>query len=115
VARDDAETIIHRLVVGDEVAVAAIVAAARTSDDPIVLVAAALFEAAPHDLLERAAACATTARDRQVVAIATAHLAGEDDRVDELARDHLVDHPDSVLVAWIAADRARNRARKDPS
>jgi hypothetical protein len=26
--------------------------------------------------------------------------------VDALAREHLVDHPDSVLVAWIAAGGA---------
>jgi hypothetical protein len=37
------------------------------------------------------------------VAIATAHLRGHRDLVDALARDHLVDHPDNVLVAWIAA------------
>ena len=36
------------------------------------------------------------------MAIATAHLRGERELVDALARDHLVDHPDSVLVAWIA-------------
>ena len=36
------------------------------------------------------------------MAIATAHLRGERDLVDALARDHLVDHPDNVLVAWIA-------------
>ena len=46
---------------------------------------------------------AGTTRDRQVVAIAAAHLAGDSDRVDALARDHLVDYPDSILVAWIAA------------
>ena len=43
-----------------------------------------------------------TTRDRQLVAVAAAHLAGDPDRVDALARDHLVDHPDSILVAWIA-------------
>ena len=37
------------------------------------------------------------------MAIASAHLAGDRDRVDALARDHLVDYPDSILVAWIAA------------
>jgi len=36
------------------------------------------------------------------VAIATAHRRGYRQRVDALAREHLVDHPDSVLVAWIA-------------
>ena len=45
---------------------------------------------------------AATTRDRQVVAIAAAHLRGERDLVDALAREHLVDHPDNVLVAWIA-------------
>ena len=45
---------------------------------------------------------AATTRDRQLVVIATAHLRGERDLVDALARDHLVDHPDNVLVAWIA-------------
>jgi hypothetical protein len=36
------------------------------------------------------------------VANAAAHLRGEHELVDALARDHLVDHPDNVLVAWIA-------------
>ena len=36
------------------------------------------------------------------MAIAGAHRRGERELVDALARDHLVDHPDSVLVAWIA-------------
>jgi hypothetical protein len=55
------------------------------------------------DLLERAAVAARTTRDRQLVAIAAAFLDGDADRVDALARDHLSDHPDNVLVAWIAA------------
>jgi hypothetical protein len=53
--------------------------------------------------LERAGHCAETTRDRQVVAIAAAYLHGNHDLVDALARDHLADHPDSVLVAQIAA------------
>jgi hypothetical protein len=73
------EQLIHRLVVGDGAAIAAIVESSRTSDDPMILVAAALF--APDS---------------------TAHLRGEPELVDALARDHLVDHPDNVLVAWIA-------------
>ena len=68
------------------------------------------------DLLDRAAGVATTTRDRQVVAIAVAHVAGDADRVDVLARDHLVDHPDSVLVAWISANtHPQPPTRKDPS
>lgn len=90
--------------VGDAEAIAAIVAASRTSNDPMILVAAALFapDGDGERLIARARSTATTTRDRQLVAIATAHLRGERDLVDALARDHLVDHPNNVLVAWIA-------------
>ena len=71
--------------------------------------------------MARADGMAATTRDRQLVAIATAHLRGERDLVDALARDHLVDHPDNVLVAWIAGrslnavDRSRNAQFLDGS
>jgi len=97
------EPLIHQLVVGDAAAIAAIVEVARTSDDPMILVAAALFTPDGEVLVARAAEVATTTRDRQLVAIAAAHLQGDRELVDALARDHLVDHPDNVLVAWIAA------------
>jgi hypothetical protein len=96
------EQVLHRLMVGDAASVAAIVDASRASDDPAILVAAALFAPDAACLMARAAGRAATTRDRQLVAIAGAHLRGERDLVDALARDHLVDHPDSVLVAWIA-------------
>jgi len=35
-------------------------------------------------------------------------VSGERELVDALARDHLVDHPDSVLVAWIAEAAAHS-------
>ena len=69
---------------------------------PEILVAASLFAPDSGRLLARAASLAATTRDRQLVAIADAHRRGERDVVDALARDHLVDHPDSVLAAWIA-------------
>jgi hypothetical protein len=77
-------------------------AAAHESEDPRVLVAAALAADDGAALLARAAGLAATARDRQLVAIAAAHARGERALVDALARDHLVDHPDDVLVAWMA-------------
>jgi hypothetical protein len=80
----------------------AIVEATRGSEDPTILVAASLFAPDAERLLARAEALATTTRDRQLVAIAAAHRRGEREVVDALARDHLVDHPDSVLAAWIA-------------
>lgn len=101
------EQLLHQLVVGDAAAIAAIVDASRTSEDPAVLVAAALFTPDGARLLDRAGGLAATTRDRQLVAIASAHLRGERDLVDALARDHLVDHPDSLLVAWIAGESHR--------
>ena len=115
------DDVIHQLVVGGDAAIAEIIERAHTSDDVTTIVAAALFAAAPGDLLNRAAGVATTTRDRQVVAIAAAHVAGDADRVDTLARDHLVDHPASVLVAWITANTHpqppthSHQTRKDPS
>ena len=64
--------------------------------DPSTLVETALR------LLARAKATAATPRDRQTVAIAGAYLAGDLDRVDVLAREHLADHPGNDLVARIA-------------
>jgi hypothetical protein len=110
------ENVIHQLVVGGDAAIADIIERAQTSDDVTVMVAAAMFAPVPRELLHRAAGVAETTRDRQVVAIAVAHVAGDAARVDALARDHLVDHPDSVLVAWITANTRPNRhTRKDPS
>ena len=103
------EQLIHQLVVGDAAAIAAIVAAALTGEEPMILVAAALFAADGAGLMARAGGMAATTRDRQLVAIATAHLRGERDLVDALARDHLVDHPDNVLVAWIAGASHPNK------
>jgi hypothetical protein len=99
----ESDQCIRQLIGGDAAAAADIVEQARTSGEPIVLVAAALIGPKAHDLLVRAAGLAVTTRDRQLVAVAAAHLAGDRDRVDALARDHLVEHPDSILVAWIAA------------
>jgi hypothetical protein len=108
------EHLIHQLVVGDAAAIAAIVEASCTSDDPMILVAAALFAPDGDGLMARAGEMAATTRERQLVAIAAAHLRGERELVDALARDHLVDHPDSVLVAWIAGASHRSTASPNP-
>jgi ABC-type uncharacterized transport system ATPase subunit len=103
-----ARQLVRRLVVGDDAATTAIVAASRASDDPLILVAASLFAPDGERLLAQAERVAATTRDRQLVAIAGAHRRGEHDLVDALAREHLVDHPDSLLVAWIA-DASHNQ------
>ena len=79
------------------------------------LVTAALFAPDPEALLAAAAALATTTRDRQLVAIATAHRRGDRELVDALARDHLVDHPDSLFVAWLASGAVLRRHDGGPA
>jgi hypothetical protein len=105
-----ADTAIRQAIGGDADAIAWIVGNADTTDDAIVIAMAGLLEPNPNRL-ERAWTVATTPRDRQVIAIARARLAGNDELVDAFARDHLVDHPDSYIVAWIASSAAH--ARRD--
>jgi hypothetical protein len=108
VTSTDTDMLIGQLISGQATATAGVLERARSSQDPILLVAATLVghtrvHPATTDLMARAAACAASTRDRQLVAIAFAHLAGETDRVDALAREHLIDYPDSVLVSWLAS------------
>jgi hypothetical protein len=99
----DTDTVLRQIIGGDAAAASHLVSRAGSCDEPLLLVTAALMDPTAPGLLARASELAATTRDRQVVAIAAAHLAGHRDRVDALARDHLVDYPDSILVAWIAA------------
>ncbi len=104
----DIEVLLLRLIGGDATAPSEVLDGARTTDSPALLVAAALVCGTPAEsagFLTRAAQHAATTRDRQLVAIATAHLADDADLLDALARDHLSDHPDHVLAAWIASQR----------
>ena len=106
---DGVDAMIRSAIGGDVDAGSWVVAHADTIDHAVLIAMAALLERLPARL-DRAAAVAATSRDRQVVAIARAHLTQDRELVDALARDHLVDHPDSLIVAWIAAD-AVGRAR----
>lgn len=106
---DSVDTVIRQAIGGDQGATTWIVAQADHSESPLVIAMAALLERR-SGLLARALAAASTSRDRQVIEIARAHLDGNGELVDALARDHLVDFPDSLIVAWIASD-AVERAR----
>lgn len=98
----EVDQMIRRAIGGDTVATAWIGEQAATSLVPSVGTMAALLS--PDAVsIDRALELAVTTRDRQITAIAAAHLRGDHDLVDALAREHLVDHPDSVLVAWIAS------------
>jgi hypothetical protein len=102
-----AEQLVRRLTAGDAAALRTL---AVTSDDPAVLTAAALVTPDWQPLLARAAAAAGRTRDRQLVTIAAAYLRGDADRALLLARDHLADHPDSPLVAHLAAASQTRKA-----
>lgn len=100
---DSNEQHLRRLLpVGDDTVPALVVAAVCGRDRDAADGAAG--DAA--ELLARARAGAESARDRQLVALTAAHLEGDDDRFDALVRDHLADHPDDVVAAWIAARRS---------
>jgi hypothetical protein len=104
---DDDETLVRQFIGGQHRAADEIQQRAVADNNPILLVAAALLADEPDDLLRRAAKSAVTARDRQLVVIAAAYVAGQYDRLDALVRDHLADHPGNILAAWIAAQPAR--------
>lgn len=104
---DDTHLLIRRLIAGDAEARAQLQDLARTGTAPTVLVAAALVSQDSDELLARAAAAASTTRDRQLVAVAAAHLRQDAELLDALVRDHLADHPDSILAAWIASQHPR--------
>jgi hypothetical protein len=104
----DFEPLLRRLIGGDTSAPGEILDQASRNDAPALLVAAALVTEHPTQtawFLTRAGTSAATTRDRQLVAIAAAHLDGDADLLDALVRDHLSDHPDNILAAWIASQR----------
>jgi len=97
------DRLVRGAVAGDEWVRAELARLAPTSTDPAVLVAAALTDPDWPALLERAAAAAADQRERQLVAVAAAALAGDTDRARLLAREHLAEHPDSLLAAHLAS------------
>ena len=112
----DAQTLLllHRLVGGDFDAADAVLSQAATTDSASVLVAAAMLSRDLHHLT-RATALATSARERQLVVLADAHLHGNNDLLDVLVRDHLAEHPDHLLAAWIAGRPAAGQLEAQPT
>lgn len=98
---DDTRSLLLRLIGDQADASAEILDRAPHSTSTPMLVAAALL-AGDFELLTRAAQYANKTRDRQLVALAEAHLCGNADLLHVLVRDHLSEHPDNLLAAWIA-------------
>ncbi len=99
---DRVDAVVRRAIGGNAEAAAWIATHAATTDEAVVVAMDALLTGEPHRL-DRARAIAATSRDRQLVEIVRAHLSSDADLVDALAREHLVDFPDSYIAAWIAA------------
>lgn len=99
----DVDLMIRRAIGGDASAATWLATAADTTGDAVIIAMAALLERRP-ERLDHALEAAATSRDRQLVAVIRAHLRGDDALVDALARDHLVDHPGSLIVSWIASN-----------
>jgi hypothetical protein len=114
VTTDGVELMIRQAIGGDSDAIAWIITHADTTDEASILAMAALLERHPRRL-HPTRITASTSRDRQLVAIARAHLNGDSELVDALARDHLVDFPDSLIVAWIASDAAARTRHRGPA
>lgn len=98
---DENALLLHRLIGEQPGAAAEVLVRAADSTSAPLLVAAALLAGDPA-VLSVAAQYATTTRDRQLVAVAEAHLHGNADLRDVLVRDHLSEHPDNLLASWIA-------------
>jgi hypothetical protein len=99
---DQTDALLLRLIGDHPDAPAEILRFAEDSTSTPLLVAAALLAGDP-DLLTKSAGLASTTRDRQLVALADAHLRSNGDLLHVLVRDHLSEHPDNLLAAWIAA------------
>jgi Domain of unknown function (DUF4386) len=105
--------LLHRLVGGDPGAASQILALAPTTTSASVLVAAAMLTR-DGGHLTRAADLAAGTRERQLVVLAETHLEGNTSLLDVLVRDHLADHPDHLLAAWIAGQRVPRTSQKEP-
>ncbi len=106
----DTDRLIRGLVVGDPDVIDRFAVGAPVGDRTAVLVAAALIAPAGRCLLGPALDAATTSRERRVVAVAAAYLGGDPDRALLLARDHLAEDPDHLLVAAMAAALMEKRS-----
>jgi hypothetical protein len=98
---EDEIPFLRRLIGGHPDAPGEVLDLAADSTSAPLLVAAAIV-AGDSELLIRAAQHAITTRDRQLVTLAGAHLRGDAELLDALVRDHLSEHPDNLLAAWIA-------------
>ena len=102
---DTNASLLRRLIGEHPDAPAEVLDLAPDSTSTPLLVAAAIVSG-DRALLTRAGQHAATTRDRQLVILADTHLRGDVELLDALVRDHLSEHPDNLLAAWIAGRAA---------
>ena len=97
------EQAIARIVSSDPLAGLILESALRAEPNSAQLNAAlALVGPKPLVALASAHQLARTRRDRQLTAIVAEQISGDMDRVRLLAREHLAEFPDDVLVSWLS-------------
>ena len=111
---DRVDTVIRQAIGGDVDAISWIAAHADTVDDRGPARDGRLSWNGIPVASTAPAPSPSTSRDRQVVEIARAHLDGERELVDALARDHLVDYPDSLIVAGSPPTRSPTSRHEGP-
>jgi DNA-binding GntR family transcriptional regulator len=91
-----------RLVGEDPLAPAILAASLADHPDSLALhVALAIVVEPADELLVRAHQLATTRRDRQHLAVVEGWLRSDRDRARLLAREHLSEFPDDLVVSWL--------------
>jgi hypothetical protein len=102
---DDIDDLLQQVLNGSRTARGALVRRLDSHASARALIAAAVIDGAPPTALSRAQRGAVTVEDRQLVAIATALLDGDDELFAALLEDHLADHPASAFARWMLAER----------
>ena len=95
---------IARLIGGDPLAIDLLRSAMRAHrDDAEIHAALAAVVEDPEAALSLAQERAITRRERQFVAIVAEHRLGDHGRCRLLARQHLAEFPDDVLISWLSS------------
>lgn len=98
-------SVIARLVGGDPLAPVLIRAAAEGHPGSFAALSAlAVIGTDPEDL-RRARLLARTRRERQHAAIIEESLTGDPNRARVLAREHLAEFPDDIVISWLVGTR----------
>jgi hypothetical protein len=98
-------SVIARLVGGDPLAPVLIRAAAEGHPRSFAALSALAIIDGDPDGVRRAQRLARTRRERQHGAVIEEYLTGASDRARLLAREHLAEFPDDIVISWLVSTR----------